>query len=239
VKNCPITQEGMIFCGDPKNVEGLKFAGVDVANLANNHIENYGQKGVEETTNLLNGSSILATGISGPAFAYVRGLKFAFLGYNDISCQSQNISCSNDEKIAKEVVEAKTNSDIVIVAFHWGTEYTSQPTERQQKLAHLAIDSGADLIIGNHPHWIQPVENYGGKIITYAHGNFVFDQMWSQKTREGVVGKYTFYDKNLVDVEFLPVQIDDSGQPYFLEGKDKQRILDEMKQESIKLASNL
>src|SRR6185437_11714659 len=109
----------------------------------------------------------------------------------------------------------------------------------QSELAHLAIDSGADLVIGNHPQWIEPAELYKGKLITYAHGNFVFDQMWSEKTEEGIVGKYTFYDKRLIDVEYLPIKIEDYGQPYFLQGTDKQKILDQMKQDSEELANNL
>jgi poly-gamma-glutamate synthesis protein (capsule biosynthesis protein) len=96
----------------------------------------------------------------------------------------------------------------------------------------LAIDAGADLVIGNHPHWIQPVELYNGKLITYAHGNFVFDQEWSLETKQGVVGRYTFYDTQLVDVEFLPVLIENYGQPHFLMGAEKQFILDHMYSES-------
>ena len=99
-------------------------------------------------------------------------------------------------------------------------------------LGHFTIDSGADLVIGNHPHWIQPIEIYKGKLITYAHGNFVFDQEWSLKTKQGVVGKYTFYDNQLVDVEFLPIQIENYGQPFFLAGQAKKSILESMKIQS-------
>jgi poly-gamma-glutamate synthesis protein (capsule biosynthesis protein) len=102
-------------------------------------------------------------------------------------------------------------------------------------LGRFTIDSGADLVIGNHPHWIQPVEIYKGKLITYAHGNFVFDQEWSLKTKQGVIGKYTFYGKELADVEFFPVQIENYGQPYFLEEENAKVILDSMKAESEKL----
>lgn len=111
-------------------------------------------------------------------------------------------------------------------------EYTDQPTQRQKELAHLAIDTGADLVIGNHPHWIQPVEIYKNKLIVYAHGNFVFDQMWSAKTREGIIGRYTFYGDRLIDAEFLPVQINDFGQPRFLTGETKSVLLEVLKQQS-------
>lgn len=75
-------------------------------------------------------------------------------------------------------------------------------------------------------------------MITYAHGNFIFDQEWSLKTKQGVIGKYTFYDNKLVDIEFLPLQIDNYGQPYFLTGDAKKDILEEMKFQSEKLGAN-
>ncbi len=213
LSKCPLTQEGMIFCGDSRNIEGLVYAGVDIVNLANNHAGNYGKEGIDSTINLLNANKISVTGISGATILDIKGLRFAFLGYNDISKSQPGISNVDEEKIKTEIVMAKKSADIVIIAFHWGTEYTDKPNERQIYLAHLAIDSGADLIIGNHPHWIQTVEKYKGKHITYAHGNFIFDQEWSQKTKEGVIGKYTFKDKELINVEFFPVQINDYGQP--------------------------
>ncbi|MFH0936807.1 MAG: CapA family protein [Candidatus Daviesbacteria bacterium] len=230
IENCPLTNGGMIFCSDHQNLEGLKFAGVDIANLANNHSGNYGQAGVENTAKLLAQANILVTGTSGPVFKEAKGTRFAFLGYNALEKL-------DEQNVVEEIKATKLQANVVIVAFHWGTEYTSQPNPQQKNLAHLAINSGADLIIGNHPHWIQPVEIYQGKFITYAHGNFIFDQMWSEKTEEGVVGKYTFYKNKLVDIEFLPIRIEDFGQAYFLEGAEKTRILEGMKQESLKLRS--
>lgn len=230
---CPVTQEGMVFCGDERNVEGLDYAGVDIASLANNHAANYGSEGVQTTVKLLSDHSILTTGVNGPAIKEIRGMKFAFLGYNDIGGSQPGISNADEEKIKQEIGEARKQSDVVIVTFHWGIEYQPQPNKRQQYLGHLAIDSGADLVIGNHPHWIQPIESYKDKLITYAHGNFVFDQMWSQKTREGVIGRYSFFDKQLVDVELLPIQIEDFGQPYFVKQAKNDSILKEMKRESL------
>lgn len=232
---CQPTQEGMVFCGNARNVEGLVYAGINVASLANNHAGNYGAEGVQETVNLLTQNNILVTGVNGPTVKNVRGIKFAFLGYDDITKPQPGISNVEEEKIKAEIADARKQAEVVIVTFHWGVEYRDQPDDRQKYLGHLAIDSGADLVIGNHPHWIQPIEIYKAKLITYAHGNFVFDQMWSQKTREGVIGKYTFYDNQLIDVEFLPVQINDYGQPYFIEDTQKKSILDHMKTESLRL----
>lgn len=157
------------------------------------------------------------------------------MGYNDISKNQPGVSNVSEEKIKTEMVQAKKAADVVVVIFHWGVEYRDQPDERQKYLGHLAIDAGADLVIGNHPHWIQPVEIYQDKLITYAHGNLIFDQEWSQKTKEGVIGKYTFYDDKLIDVEYLPIYIENWGQPKFLEGESKDLILNKMKMESEKL----
>lgn len=234
MKNCGLTQEGMQFCGSDKHIEGLNFAGVDIASLANNHSANYGKPGLDETKKLLEDNGILVTGLNGPVFTEVKGIKFAFLGYSDIE-KTPLVSTADEEKIKAEVSDARKNADVVIVQFHWGTEYITAPEKRQKELGRLTIDSGADLVIGNHPHWIKPIEFYNGKLITYAHGNLVFDQEWSQKTKEGVVGKYTFLGKELIDVEYLPVEIVNYGQPYFLEGEKKKKILEEMYQESLKL----
>lgn len=232
LRTCPLTQEGMIFCGDSRNAEGLFFAGVDVVSLANNHAGNYGLEGVEETRDLLSRKGILTTGINGQVIKDIRGKKFAFLGYNDITSPQPGISNVDEEKMRQEIAQARKQADIIIVTLHFGVEYRSKSDERQVYLAHLAIDSGADLVIGNHPHWIQPVEIYKEKLITYAHGNFVFDQEWSLKTKQGVIGKYTFFDNSLIDVEFFPVQIDNYGQPYFLANDEKSAILGEMKKDS-------
>ena len=236
IKNCPLVNEGFEFCGSDKNIEGLTFSGVDVVSLANNHAGNYGFEAINYTASLLRNNDILVTGQNGAVYKKVRGLTFAFLGYNDIGYKQEGISWTDENKIQTEIAEARKNSDVVVVTFHWENEYQSQPNERQKYLGHLAVDNGADLVIGNHPHWIQPVEIYKEKLITYAHGNFIFDQEWSPKTKQGVGGRYTFYDNQLVDVEFLPVQIMNYGQPYFIEDfTQKQKIIDGMWNESKKL----
>ncbi len=236
IANCPLTNEGMLFCGDTRNVQGLVFAGVDIASLANNHAGNHGLAGTQETAKVLTeaGISPIGTTESGPVYKEIRGVTFAFLGYNDIGSQA-GVAAADHDRVVGQIQEAKTKADIVIVMFHWGVEYTTQPTDRQRELARLAIDSGADIIVSNHPHWIQPLEFYKGKPIAYALGNFIFDQTWSTKTQEGVVAQFTFDDKKLADIEFLPVSISSSGQSDFMTGSKKRKILDEMKAASLEL----
>ena len=156
-------------------------------------------------------------------------MRFAFLSYNAVGAPEAGVPWADRAKVPKDIALARENADIVIVSYHWGEEYVTEPNAYQADLAHFTIDAGADLIIGNHPHWIQPIEMYKGKFISYAHGNFVFDQEWSPETKLGVVGKYTFYEGGLVDVQYFPIHIVDYGQPYFLGGGEAEKVIDGMR----------
>jgi poly-gamma-glutamate synthesis protein (capsule biosynthesis protein) len=232
IKNCPITVDGMIFCGDERNIEGLKFSGVDIANFANNHIGNFGLEGIENTVKVFDSNNILYTGLGDPAILDIRGKKFGFLGFNEVADAGPYVSDAKKELIQQQIEDLRGRVDFVIVAFHWGIEYTLEPSESQRNLAYLAVDSGADLIIGNHPHWVQGVEMYKGKFISYAHGNFIFDQMWSRETREGVIGKYVFDDGGLTEVGYYPVIIENYNQPRFATEEEAKVILDRMRSSS-------
>ncbi len=95
------------------------------------------------------------------------------------------------DNLKSAILNLKSKSDFVVVTMHAGTEYTRTPNDAQIKFAHAAIDDGADMVIGSHPHWVQAVEKYEGKYIFYSLGNFIFDQMWSQDTKEGLALKIT------------------------------------------------
>lgn len=225
IPGCQLTDEGMKFCGDPRDVQGLVYGGVTVANIANNHIGNYGLDGINKTINLLQENKIVVTGNGQPAIILIKDKKFGFLGYNSIGSKELGIAWADIPQIKSDIQNLKKQVDFVIIAFHWGVEYTAVPNNQQKDLAHAAIDAGADLIIGNHPHWVQSTEQYKGKYITYAHGNFIFDQMWSEETREGVIGKYTFNNEGSVKVQFFPVIIDDYSQPRFATALESAKIL--------------
>lgn len=110
-----------------------------------------------------------------------------------------------------EISQAEKKSGMIIVMFHWGNEYTEKITSRQSELAHLAIDAGADLVIGSHPHWIQSTETYKGKQIDYSLGNFIFDQYWSDKTKQGSIAKYTFLNHQLIHTSRISVETQTNG----------------------------
>ncbi|OGY26925.1 MAG: hypothetical protein A2Z42_00850 [Candidatus Woykebacteria bacterium RBG_19FT_COMBO_43_10] len=247
-KGCPLQTEGFTFCGDARHIQGLVFSGVDVASLANNHIGNYGQVGIDETISLLEANKISWGGFGHLAIVQTKGTKFGFLAYNGIG------AAFDREATANEIKSAKTKVAILVVSAHWGDEYVLVPREYgniapddPKEIGHLMIDSGADLVIGNHPHTVQGVETYKGKLITYAHGNFIFDQTWSPETQEGVVGEYIFYisepkeqspEVKLVNVKFRPLMVDKSYLPRFLSEKDGKHILDRMLKSSKLIVKN-
>jgi poly-gamma-glutamate synthesis protein (capsule biosynthesis protein) len=239
---CPVSPaESFTFCGDARFVNGLNFMGAKVANLANNHLSNYGAEGITATDQLLQSHGILTSGLGPVAVIDVRGIKFGFIGFN-------GVGRAIDQTALKEgIARARQLADIVVVQFHWGKEYERQPMpdrgvptpDDPVTIGHDAIDWGADIVIGNHPHWYQGVEVYKGKLITYAHGNFVFDQMWSEETREGVIGTYTFYGTQLVAASWKPVRSYDYGQPVFMNAKDAASTLQTMEAASDTLATRL
>jgi len=217
IKNCPVTNAGMVFCGSQRFIEGLKLAGIDAANLANNHSLNYGIEGLNQTIELLEENQIFSSKEQ-LVIKKIKNVNFGFLGFDFLASPNQS-------EVLQSIKESDKKVDLLIVSSHWGTEYTHIPSTFQKELAYQIIDEGADIIVGNHPHWIQPVEIYKGKPIIYAHGNFIFDQEWSEKTKLGVIAKFTIFDKRVVDIEFKPLKIVNFGQPYWLERKEKENIL--------------
>ena len=239
---CPVSpKESFTFCGDPRFVNGMTLMGADVANLANNHLSNYGAEGINLTQNLLNQRGIQTSGLGPVAVIDVRGVKFGFIGFNGVG------RAIDKEALKQGIARARQLADIVVVQFHWGKEYERLPKadpgvptpDDPVVIGHEAIDWGADIVIGNHPHWYQGIEIYHGKLITYAHGNFVFDQMWSEETREGVIGTYTFYGTQLVSATWKPYRIYDYGQPVFMNPKDSATALQTMEAASDQLAARL
>jgi poly-gamma-glutamate synthesis protein (capsule biosynthesis protein) len=229
------------FCGDARFVDGLTFMGAKVANLSNNHITNYGAEGVVATDKLLQQHGIKTSGLGPVAVMDVRGVKFGFIGFNGVGRAIDKVA------VKEGIARARQLADVVVIQFHWGKEYERQPMadphvptpDDPVAMGHAAIDWGADIVIGNHPHWYQGVEVYHGRLITYAHGNFVFDQMWSEETREGVIGTYTFVGTQLVAASWKPIRIYDYGQPVFMNAADSATALQTVEAASDELATRL
>lgn len=168
------------FRMEPKIVSVLKQAGFDVVSVANNHIFNWGQEAFDDTLQLL-----LKGGIkpAGQAYFNVEGTKIAVLAFSEFS--APGIVTISDEAIREAIFKAELDNDFIIISYHFGEEYQKLPNDYQIKYAHLAVDYGADLVIGHHPHVVQTLEKYKEAYIIYSLGNFVFDQYFSADTMSG------------------------------------------------------
>ena len=255
---CQVRVLGGDFCGDPRWVEGLTAIGTKVANVANNHV--YAGPNVQRTQALLEQNAIkVATHLGPPALLDVRGLRFAFIGVSAVSTGNAGDPQAppvDRAALKADIENARQQADVVVVQFHWGKEYERQPQpaggiapDDPIELGHLAIDSGADFVVGNHPHWVQGVEIYKNKLITYAHGNYVFDQVncypgigpdyrtyCSDDTRTSVIGTYTFYDNHLVAASWRPTFTDTALQTQWADPGRSAQVLKTMEDASVQLA---
>jgi poly-gamma-glutamate capsule biosynthesis protein CapA/YwtB (metallophosphatase superfamily) len=237
---------GTIFQGNPKLLKGLKNVGLDYASLANNHIGNAGPDGIIETVDGLDKLGIrhagagkdLAAAVT-PATYEISGVRIAVLGCDVITAvywakagKPGSNPCQAKTMIPA-IRKAKASHDLVIIYPHWGIEYHATPSPLQRDYAKKWVAAGADLILGNHPHWVQGMEEIDGKPVFYALGNFVFDQMWEEQTMEGMIVELTYRGTTLQQVLLHPTLVIDQAQPNFLDpAGDGQRVLKRMKDAS-------
>lgn len=176
------------FAVPPRSSAVLTAGGFDVVTLANNHILDYGREGLFTTWTVLDSIGIVHVGTGRTRdeahthrIVEAGGSRVAFLAYNHTFPKAfwatdsrAGTAHASDEGLAREVRRAGAEADIVIVAFHWSGELLETPREYQHILARIAVDNGADLVVGHHPHTLQPLEWYRGSLIAYSLGNFVF-----------------------------------------------------------------
>lgn len=216
------------FNADPKTVEGLKFAGFDAVSIANNHIWDYGKQAFEDTLANLSENGIEAIGggenydkAHTPIIKTVGKTRIAFLAYTNLIAVSLGRASStpaiarfDDKILTKDIALAKESADFVVVSFHWGDEYQIKHNAEQERVGKFAIDAGASLIIGHHPHVVEEVEKYGEGYIAYSLGNFIFDQNFSKDTGYGMLLHVLIRDKKIAEVEGVPVVFAKDYRPY-------------------------
>ncbi len=248
VKGKAIPGKGIWFRARPEAVAGLVYAGIDGVTVANNHIFDYDTENFLETMEILRKNGIGVTGggedlaaARRPLVVDVRGVKVAFLGYSQFAdlfwdwnyrrsfaatASRPGVAPVRDAWLAEDIASARRSADVVAVAFHWGEEYVNHPNEAQRRLAHRAIDLGADLVLGFHPHAIQGIERYEKGLIAYSLGNFVMDQK-KPLTRESMILEVRLTRQGVAGYEVVPVIID-ACQPRILEGEAARPLLDKM-----------
>jgi len=232
----PISDKGIkvgsiySFQADPKTIDGLILAGFNIMSVANNHAFDYGRQSFEDTLTRLKAAGIdyVGGGFSenetfSPLFKEVNGTKIAFLSYTNLGSQSWKateertgiawVGSEDLEKIKKDIENAKQQSDILVVSFHTGTEYSKTPNQFQTIFYKSLIDAGADFVIGHHSHVVQPVEKYNQGWIAYSLGNFVFDQGFSKETIQGLMLKVLIENKKIKNVIPIDIKINNYFQP--------------------------
>lgn len=227
--------DSLVFNVPPDFNQGLSKYNFQIVSLANNHAADQGPAGIKYTKDYLSKIGITGIGTGQDkaeawqgAIKDINGLKIAFLAASYASAndngQSDNymVARTKDmESLRDRVAELRQNADVVVVSMHSGKEYSREPNSSQQEFARAAIDYGADLVVGHHPHWIQTMEVYKNKKIFYSLGNFIFDQEWSQNTKEGLVLKIKVQSPPISElqgskakaeikqIELIPVIIED------------------------------
>jgi len=227
------------FRTDPKSIDGLLFSGFDVLSVANNHMFDYSRVALEDTFSRLKKAGIdYVGGGFNESEAYsakikeVNGTKIAFLAFTDLCPLSwqatetkSGMACPvgsqrdsfgallDKDKLEKSIKNAKNQADLIVVSMHFGDEYKTFSTQKQKTIAKFAIDSGANLVIGHHPHVIQPVEKYQEGYIAYSLGNFIFDQNFSEETMKGLILKVFVENGKIKEVVPVEFKINQNFQP--------------------------
>ncbi|SFD50203.1 CapA family protein [Bacillus sp. UNCCL81] len=218
------------FKGNPSYAKILTLSGIEAVNVANNHSHDYMQKGFEDTINNLKKEKIGYFGYNDQYVTTIKGIKVAALGYEGWNDSPDlRIKINNDIQNLR-----KSGVKIILIHFHWGIERDYVPNSTQKNLAHYAIDHGADLIVGHHPHVVQGIEEYKGKFIVYSLGNFMFGGNKNPKDKDTFVFQQTFHLNNGIltnqkEIRIVPFSISsvssrNNYQPLFLKGPEEQRV---------------
>jgi len=227
-----------------KMIEGIVEANFDLVSLANNHTTDYGPSGLLKTIKLLDRNKILYVGAGKnikeakePVIITKNNFRIGFLAYEatvwsfggDAKKERPGVAKINVNPLlpyphvakedltgmAQHIKNVKTTVDILIVSLHCGAELTTTLSPHQKSIAHAAVDSGADIVVGHHPHVLQGVETYKGKVICYSLGNFIFDEEFFY-SGETIIIRAKILSTGM-KISLVPVFLNDKGKLELLE----------------------
>lgn len=248
---CPISVRGRAVANKtftlrvgPIGVEALKASGIRVVSLANNHTMDFGPLALQDTLKALSENNILYTGAGmdlddarSAAYLKIKGKTVAFLSYSltfplefFASSKRPGTAPGYADFVKADIEKARPLADLVVVSFHWGAEVMKTAKDYQVELGRKAVDWGADLVLGHHPHVLQELEVYKGRLIAYSLGNFVFGSE-SNRTNFSIILLCTFKGKDLVRVEAVPLDVNNyrvAYQPKVLSGKAAAAVLQDL-----------
>ena len=226
------------FRGDPSYTNILNDGSVEVVTLANNHSRDYGDVSLTDTQMYLTQAGIDYCMGEKIAYKEIEGVKIAFIGVYELD---ENLD--KEAQVRSTIAAAKEEgADMIIIAFHWGNELETTPTASQVSLAHLAVDEGADLVVGHHPHVLQGIEVYNGKYIVYSLANFCFggssnptdmDTMIFQESfRIGEGGNVSGTNAKIIPCLCSSISSSNNYQPMAANGSDAERIIQKLEERS-------
>jgi len=223
------------FKGAPDYAQILTLSGMDAVNLANNHTRDYLRQGYEDTIKTLKKYRIAYFGYDNKYIAGINSIPVGLLGYE---------GWENTQKLRRTIMAdiaelRRRGTQVIIVSFHWGVERSHYPNAVQKALGRHAINQGADLVLGHHPHVMQGIEQYRGKYIVYSLGNFMFGGNRNPSDKDTFIFQQTFYVQNgklsdKKEIRLIPALISsvkerNNYQPLPLEGAEAKRVLSRLK----------
>ena len=218
------------FKGDPEYVKVLTNGSVEAANMANNHSYDYGEESFKDTVNILEKNKIRTFGDDETVIIPVKGVNVGIFGIYELDDHEERIP-----QVKSDIAKLKKDgADIIVAVFHWGNELERVPDDNQVMLAHLAIDEGADVVVGHHPHVLQGIDTYKGKTIAYSLGNFCFGGNYHPTEMDTMIFQQKFMidtSKKIADSEInvIPCSVSSESdcnnyQPTILEGDEAKRV---------------
>lgn len=218
------------FKGDPEYVKVLTNGSVEAANMANNHTYDYGEDSFKDTVNILEKNKIRTFGDDETVIIPVKGVNVGIFGIYELDDHEERIP-----QVKSDIAKLKKDgADIIVAVFHWGNELERVPDDNQVMLAHLAIDEGADVVVGHHPHVLQGIDTYKGKTIAYSLGNFCFGGNYHPTEMDTMIFQQKFMidtSKKITDSEInvIPCSVSSESdcnnyQPTILEGDEAKRV---------------
>lgn len=240
---------------DPLAARSLKTAGIRVVTLANNHSMDFGPQALQDTLEALTENEILFTGAGmnlddarSPALVKIKGKTLAFLSYSltypvefYASGGRAGTAPGYAEFVKADILKVRPKADLVIVSIHWGAELMTAAKDYQIALGRQAIDWGADLVLGHHPHVLQEIEVYKNRLIAYSLGNFVFGSE-SNRTNYSMILLLTFQGNTLVRIKAIPLDVNNYRvhyQPRVLSGASAAEVLGSVNSSSARFNTKL
>jgi poly-gamma-glutamate synthesis protein (capsule biosynthesis protein) len=245
-----------VLVGGSENADALERAGFDLMSVATNHIKNCGlnncgDRAFFDTLENLERVGITPVGAGEdlaramqPVVVEVNGVRFGFISLGQLEPiafateDSPGIGVLNEQNLRLAIQEAKEAADVVIAMPHWGPEDVPMPNWSQRDLAQVAVEAGADLVVGNHTHVVQAIQEISGVPVFYGLGNFVFDQNWDLHHQQGVILLVNFQGSELVDYQLIPTHVDFDGRVHIAGDQEAQEILDRIAEVSRSLPQN-